>query len=171
MNTNENKPGFSFVFIRGPMFSAGGASDSDAGGTSIGKVSGDRGFDSKANRDLIEGDGIDNAICPKTPSELKKRMKEPEFVELQQRRSQTEARIAIFKNGFVGAPLLNKGYSNQNRENTRITISQNIKLTTTDGWTSFPDTERLRDAANLRKVLLSARSFSRKIQGNGTSSI
>jgi hypothetical protein len=98
----------------------------NAGGKSIGKVSGDRGFDSKANRELVEGDGIYNAICPKSPSELKKRMKEPEFVELQQRRSQTEARIAIFKNGFVGAPLLSKGYANQNREIAWSVLAHNL---------------------------------------------
>jgi hypothetical protein len=98
----------------------------NAGGISIGKVSGDRGFDSKANRELVEGDGIYNAICPKSPSELKKRMKEPEFVELQQRRSQTEARIAIFKNGFVGAPLLSKGYANQNREIAWSVLAHNL---------------------------------------------
>jgi hypothetical protein len=36
-----------------------------------------RGFDSNATRGRVENRGIDNAICPKAPSELKKRMKEP----------------------------------------------------------------------------------------------
>ena len=86
------------------------------GGTSIRRVCGDRGFDSKANRGLLENGGIYNAIWPKTPGDLKQRMKEAGFAELQQRRSQTEARIAIFKNGFLGSRLLSKGYGNQNRE-------------------------------------------------------
>src|SRR5450756_2453405 len=60
-------------------------------GEAIQQVCGDRGFDSPANRELLEKDGIYNAICPKSPTELKKRMKDSEFVELQQRRSQTEA--------------------------------------------------------------------------------
>jgi hypothetical protein len=97
-----------------------------AGGKSIREVSGDRGFDSKANRELVERDGIYNAICPKSPSELKKRMKELEFVELQQRRSQTEARISIFKNGFLGAPLLSRGHANQNREVAWSVLAHNL---------------------------------------------
>src|SRR5665213_1296164 len=97
-----------------------------SGGTSIGKVCGDRGFDSKANRELLEGDGIYNAICPKAPVELKRRMKETAFAGLQQRRSQTEARISIFKNGFLGAPLLSKGYGNQNREVAWSVLAHNL---------------------------------------------
>ena len=60
-------------------------------GPAIKDVGGDRGFDSK----------VYNGICPKPPSELKKRMKEERFVKLQRRRSQTESRIAVFKNGFL----------------------------------------------------------------------
>jgi hypothetical protein len=97
-----------------------------AGGKAIREVSGDRGFDSKANRALVELDGIYNAICPKSPSDLKKRMKEPEFVDLQQRRSQTEARISIFKNGFLGAPLLSRGHANQNREVAWSVLAHNL---------------------------------------------
>jgi hypothetical protein len=59
---------------------------------------------------------IYNGICPKARGELTKRMREGAFVELQQRRSQTEARLAILKNGFLGSPLLSKGHGNQKRE-------------------------------------------------------
>jgi hypothetical protein len=97
-----------------------------AAGTSIRQVCGDRGFDSKANRGLLESGGIYNAICPKAPSDLKQRMKEEEFAGLQQRRSQTEARIAIFKNGFLGSPLLSKGYPNQNREIAWSVLAHNL---------------------------------------------
>ena len=97
-----------------------------AGGASILQVCGDRGFDSKANRGLLESGGIYNAICPKAPSDLKQRMKDTEFVELQKRRSQTEARISIFKNGFLGSPLLSKGYRNQNREVAWSVLAHNL---------------------------------------------
>ena len=43
------------------------------------------------------------------------RLKETSFRELQQRRGQTEARIAIFKHAFLGSPLLAKGHRNQAR--------------------------------------------------------
>lgn len=95
-------------------------------GQAIRQVGGDRGFDSKPNRALLEKDGIYNAICPKAPMELKKRMKESEFVELQKRRSQTEARIAIFKNGFLGSPLLSKGSENQKREVAWSVLAHNL---------------------------------------------
>jgi hypothetical protein len=95
-------------------------------GDAIRQVCGDRGFDSAPNRALLEKDGIYNAICPKSPAELNKRMKDSEFVELQQRRSQTEARISIFKNGFLGSPLLSKGHENQSREVGWSVLAHNL---------------------------------------------
>jgi hypothetical protein len=95
-------------------------------GPAIRQVSGDRGFDSAANRALLEKAGIYNAICPKSPAELKKRMQDSDFVELQKRRSQTEARISIFKNGFLGSPLLSKGHENQSREVAWSVLAHNL---------------------------------------------
>lgn len=97
-----------------------------AGGQPIRAVSGDRGFDSKPNREMLDKDGIYNGICPKAPDELKKRMKDGKFVELQKRRSQTEARISIFKNGFLGSPLLTKGHANQEREVAWNVLTHNL---------------------------------------------
>ena len=95
-------------------------------GQAMRQVCGDRGFDSKPNRALLEKDGIYNGICPKAPTELKKRMKDSEFVALQQRRSQTEARMAIFKNGFLGSPLLSKGHENQSCEVAWSVLAHNL---------------------------------------------
>ena len=97
-----------------------------AAGVAIGAVSGDRGFDSKANRELLEAGGIYNAICPKAPVELKQRMKEEQFAQLQRRRSQTEARIAVFKNGFLGSPLMSKGHANQAVEVAWNVLAHNL---------------------------------------------
>jgi hypothetical protein len=97
-----------------------------AGGPSILAVCGDRGFDSKANRSMLENAGIYNGICPTAPTELKERMKDGKFVELQKRRSQTEARISIFKNGFLGNPLLSKGHANQEREVAWNVLTHNL---------------------------------------------
>ena len=90
------------------------------------QIGGDRGFDSKANRGKLEAQGIYNGLCPRDPGDLKKRMKESEFVALQQRRSQTEARISIFKNSFLGAPLQSKGYTNQNLEVAWAVLTHNL---------------------------------------------
>ena len=95
-------------------------------GVAMKQVGGDRGFDSEANRGLLEKAGIYNGICPKSPGELTKRMREGAFVELQQRRSQTEARLAIFKNGFLGSPLLSKGHGNQKREVAWAVLAHNL---------------------------------------------
>ena len=97
-----------------------------AGGTAIEEVGGDRGFDSKPNREMLDKEGIYNGICPRSPVELTKRMKEGKFVELQKRRSQTEARISIFKNGFLGSPLLSKGHENQKREVAWNVLTHNL---------------------------------------------
>ena len=90
------------------------------------QIGGDRGFDSKANRGKLEAQGIYNGLCPRAPGELKERMKESEFVALQQRRSQTEARISIFKNSFLGAPLKSKGHGNQNLEVAWSVLTHNL---------------------------------------------
>ena len=42
---------------------------------------------------------------PRNPKQLQKQLTDPVFTELQKRRSQTEARIGIFKNVFLGRPL------------------------------------------------------------------
>lgn len=95
-------------------------------GPAIRQVCGDRGFDSAPNRALLEKDGIYNALCPKAPADLDERMKDPAFAKLQKRRSQTEARISIFKNAFLGSPLLSKGHGNQSREVAWCVLAHNL---------------------------------------------
>ena len=73
----------------------------------------DRGFSSAANQTLLEGKGIYDGIAPKNPVRMKERMSEERFVELQRRRSQTEGRVAILKNRFMGRPLRAKGYDHR----------------------------------------------------------
>jgi hypothetical protein len=65
----------------------------------------DRGFASKNNDVFLKERGIYNAICPRSPKELQEKLSDPIFVSLQTRRSQTEARVGIFKNVFLGKPL------------------------------------------------------------------
>jgi len=65
----------------------------------------DRGFASKKNDELLKEKNTYNAVCPKSPKQLQEKLTDPIFVSLQTRRSQTEARIGIFKNVFLGKPL------------------------------------------------------------------
>lgn len=82
-------------------------------GIKIKEVGGDRGFDSKSNSDVLTELKIYNGICPKDPKQLREKMKEEKFAWLQKRRSQTEGRIGIFKNQFLGRPLRVKGFAHR----------------------------------------------------------
>lgn len=73
----------------------------------------DRGFSSAANETLLKSKDIYDGVCPKNPARMKERMSEEQFVEMQRRRSQTEGRVAIFKNGFLGRPLRAKGFEHR----------------------------------------------------------
>ena len=91
-------------------------------------VVGDRNFDSKMTRELLAGRGIVNAIAPRDAGLLRARLREAQFQQLHQRRGQTEARIAIFKNAFLGAPLLVKGHENQARLVAWNVLTHNLWL-------------------------------------------
>jgi len=82
-------------------------------GRTVGGVAADRGFANAVNHQGLAEAGIFNGICPRQPQQLKERMKEPKFVKLQRRRSQTEARIGILKNGFLGRPMRAKGFASR----------------------------------------------------------
>lgn len=77
-------------------------------------LTGDRGFDSKANDKLL-GDNIENNICPRNVEKLEERLQGKEFRKHQTRRAQTEARIAIVMHGFLGNPARKWGYANKAR--------------------------------------------------------
>lgn len=74
---------------------------------------GDRGLDSRSNAQWLAGEGIDNAICPRDPVVLTAKSGEEEFRRLQKRRGQTEGRIGIFKNNFLGRPMRAKGFAHR----------------------------------------------------------
>lgn len=89
-------------------------------------VVGDRQFESKANKKWLETQGIYNALCPRSVEELKNKSKSSKFQEMQRRRAQTEARIAILKNGFLGNPLKRKGFKNRERQVGWSVLSHNL---------------------------------------------
>ena len=89
-------------------------------------VGADRGFDSQANRACLEGKQIYNGICPKAPETLKQRLKQKKFVTAQRRRAQTEGRIGILKNNFLGRPLRAKGFVNRERAVAWAVLAHNL---------------------------------------------
>lgn len=86
----------------------------------------DRGFASKENNLLLEKENIINAICPKNPNQLQEKLNDPIFVSLQTRRSQTEARIAIFKNVFLGKPLRSRMTLNKRHAINWCVLTHNL---------------------------------------------
>ena len=83
-------------------------------GQRIDEVAADRGFDSKGNLQWLEKRGTFSAICPRNPGALRAAMQDDRFAQAQRRRAQTEARVAIFKNEFLGRPMRAEGFENRN---------------------------------------------------------
>jgi hypothetical protein len=86
----------------------------------------DRGFDSEANQEILRELDIYNGVCPRSPQELKKRIRSWKFNKLQNRRSQTEGRVAILKNVFVGQPMRSKGFTNRALTVTWAALTHNL---------------------------------------------
>jgi hypothetical protein len=76
-------------------------------------LGGDRGFDSAANRALLAEGGLFNGLCPRGVAELERRRHGARFGKIQRRRPQTEGRIGILKNDFLGRPMRAKGYGHR----------------------------------------------------------
>ena len=89
-------------------------------------VGGDRGFDSAANRELLEEKNIFNGLCPRSVKELERRRHGARFVRMQKRRAQTEGRIGILKNDFLGAPMRSKGYESRRLEVVWSVLAHNL---------------------------------------------
>ncbi len=95
-------------------------------GVKVKLMAGDRGFDSKANREHMESNDIFNAVCPRNPGLLAERLEENGFREAQNRRSQTEARISILSNCFCGSPMKQKGFGNRHVHMGLSILSHNL---------------------------------------------
>jgi hypothetical protein len=76
-------------------------------------AAGDRGLWSQGNENWLESRGVYSALCPRGVRELQERLKDKRFSGLQKRRAQTEGRIGILKNDFLGRPLRSKGFEHR----------------------------------------------------------
>lgn len=89
-------------------------------------LAGDRGFDSELNRFGLDEEGIYNAVCPRSPRQLRKRKRSWKFKRLQRRRAQTEGRIGILKNVFLGGRMRGKGFAHQELTVTWTVLVHNL---------------------------------------------
>jgi hypothetical protein len=85
----------------------------DATGVRVGAVVTDRGFASVSNSQALAEGGTFDGLCPRNPVQLRQKMKGAKFARLQRRRAQTEARIGILKQGFLGRPMRAKGFDHR----------------------------------------------------------
>jgi IS5 family transposase len=74
------------------------------------QATGDRGVFSKTNSNILKKRGIENNLCPRDVTQLQENLQNEEFAAHQLRRGQTEGRIGIMKNCFLGTPFRNKGF-------------------------------------------------------------
>ena len=86
----------------------------------------DRGFDSQTNQTGMAADGIYNAVCPRSPRQLKERNRSWKFKKLQRRRAQTEGRVGILKNVFLGEPMRSKGFEHRELTVTWTVLTHNL---------------------------------------------
>ena len=91
-------------------------------------AAGDRGLWSLGNERWLEREGVYSALCPRPVAQLRERMKEPRFSDLQKRRAQTEGRIGILKNDFLGRPLRSKGFEHRELAVAWAVLAHNLWL-------------------------------------------
>lgn len=105
-----------------------------SGGQLCGIVT-DRGFESKANTRILERDEVFDGICPKDPEKLSGRMKEDEvFQAAMLRRSQTEGRVGILKNVFLGGTPLARGFVNRQLQVAWAVLAHNLWVLARRPW-------------------------------------
>lgn len=86
----------------------------------------DRGFDSDLNRFGLEEEEIFNAVCPRSPRQLRERNRSWKFKQMQRRRAQTEGRIGIVKNVFLGGRMRCKGFAHRELTVTWTVLVHNL---------------------------------------------
>lgn len=86
----------------------------------------DRGFNSLTNDKFLQKESIYNATCPRNIDKLNIKMADEKFRKEQKRRAQTEARIGIFKNKFIGSKIFRKGFENRRDKITWSILTHNL---------------------------------------------
>ena len=80
--------------------------------------------------------------CPRGVDELRQRLKDARFVELQKRRGQTEGRIGIMKNDFLGRPLRSKGFEHRKLAVAWAVLGHNLWLLAGLRWAEVKEKKK-----------------------------
>jgi hypothetical protein len=128
---------FQGMIIDWELFAESAPADSSLLACSIGRmeraygpklkaVAADRGFDSQTNQIGLKDEAIYNAVCPRSPQQLQQKNASWKFKKLQRRRAQTEGRIGILKNVFLGQPMRRKGFKHRELTVTWTVLVHNL---------------------------------------------
>ena len=106
----------------------------------------DRAFASEANRQMLEREGVFDVLCPRDPAQLSRRLEtDAAFASALRRRGQTEGRVSIFKNKFLGGIPLAKGFENRQLQVAWAVLTHNLWVTARQPWLEEKE-QRLRAA-------------------------
>jgi hypothetical protein len=105
-------------------------------------AAGDRGLWSEDNKKWLESEKIFNALCPRNVGELRECLKDERFASNQKRRSQTEGRIGIMKNDFLGRPLRSKGFEHRKLAVAWAVLGHNLWLLAGLRWAEEKETKK-----------------------------
>lgn len=92
----------------------------------VGGVVTDRGFSSAKNTEELNQRNLADYTLPRSPAAMHEAMKDPVFAAYQKRRSQTESRIGIIKNKFIGGKLRAKGLKHQQTMLAWAALAHNV---------------------------------------------
>jgi hypothetical protein len=95
-------------------------------GPQLKALAADRGFDNQVNRVGLAEEGIYNAVCPRSPQQLRQKSGSWKFKRLQRRRGQTEGRISIVKNVFLQGRVRSKGFTHRALSVTWTVLVHNL---------------------------------------------
>ena len=90
------------------------------------KLWSDRGMFSRKNEDYLKAQDISSGLCPRDPAELARRLQDPEVKAGMKRRGGTEARVAIFKNVFMGNPAAGRSLEARERACGWAVLTHNL---------------------------------------------
>jgi len=90
------------------------------------QVTGDRGYSSLQNERYFAGKNISNHVCPKSVKALREQLQNETFRNNQTRRAQTEGRIGIIQNKFLGKPLRSKGFLSRETHTSWAVLAHNL---------------------------------------------
>jgi hypothetical protein len=93
---------------------------------SVSAVTGDRIFDTKANAQYLKEREIFNGLCDRGKAKRRGELENQAYLGMQRRRAQTEGRIGVLKNNFLGRQLRMKGFNSREQAVSWAVMTHNL---------------------------------------------